>query len=179
MRESIGMSLKRNGHSFNTTDEATIRAACEDLKVQKALNMCYTSDQVIVYLTSGDSWLSLSFSGDAQQAAHENSDVKYIIPRSGSSMWMDTLCIPASAPHPENAHLWLDYMLEPEVAARVSNATYYATPNKNALKMVDANLRADENLYPPEHILDRCEEIADIGKALFIYDRLWTELKCV
>ena len=94
-------------------------------------------------------------------------------------MWMDTLCIPASAPHPENAHLWLDYMLEPEVAARVSNATYYATPNKNALKMVDANLRADENLYPPEHILDRCEEIADIGKALFIYDRLWTELKCV
>ena len=178
-RETMGMALKRRGHSFNTTDEPAIREACDDLKKQKELTMCYTSDQVIVYLSSGDSWLSLVFSGDAQQAAHENPDIRYIIPASGASMWVDTLCIPSQAPHPENAHLWLDYMLEPEVAARVSNSTFYATPNEKARKMVDSHLLADRNLYPPDHVLDRCEEISDIGHALFIYDRLWTELKCV
>jgi spermidine/putrescine transport system substrate-binding protein len=177
--ETIGMALKRRGHSINTTDEALIREACNDLKVQKELTMCYTSDQVIVYLSSADSWLSLVFSGDAQQAAHQNPDVKYVIPKSGASMWVDTLCIPAGAPHPENAHLWLDYMLEAEVAAKVSNATFYATPNQEARNLVDPSLLADPNLYPDDKVLDRCEEICDIGPALFIYDRLWTELKCV
>lgn len=179
-RETIGMALKRRRHSINTIDEPTIREACKDLVEQKKLTMCYTSDQVIVYLSSGDAWLSLAFSGDAQQAAHQNRDVKYIIPKSGASMWVDNLCIPRRAPNPENAHLWLDYMLEAEVAARVSNATFYATPNQKALKMVDANLLEDKNLYPADAVLDNCEEITtDIGQAVFVYDRLWTELKCV
>lgn len=178
-RETIGMALKHRGSSLNATDEATIKAAVEDLKAQKKLTMCYTSDQVIVYLTSGDSWLSLAYSGDAQQAARENQDVKYIIPKEGASMWVDNLCIPKKAPHPEYAHLWLNYMLEPQVSAGLSNYCYYASPNLEARKQVNEHLLQDKNLYPPDDVLDRCEEISDIGKAIFVYDRLWTELKCV
>lgn len=178
-RETLGFSLKRLGYSFNSQDEEQIRQACEQLKEQKKYVMCYTSDQVIVYLTSGDSWLSLAFSGDAQQAARVNKDVKYIIPKSGASMWADNLCIPKTAPHKENAHLWINYMLEPEVAAALSNFTFYASPNEEARKLVNPSLLKEESLYPPNHVLERCEEIGDIGKALFVYDRLWTELKCV
>lgn len=178
-RESIGMALKHRGNSINETDEKLIQAAVNDLRDQKKLTMCYTSDQVIVYLTSGDSWLSLVFSGDAQQAARENKDIKYIIPRSGASMWSDNLCIPKNAPNPEFAHLWINFMLEPAVAAALSNYCFYASPNLEARKSVNSQLLAEPGLYPPDSVLDRCEEIHDVGKAVAIYDRLWTELKCV
>ncbi len=177
-RESLGFALKRRGDSYNTTNEDIVRQACNDLKLEKNLVMCYTSDQVIVYLTSGDSYLSLSFSGDAQQAARENKAIKYVIPRSGASMWVDNLAIPASAPHPEYAHLWIDYILDAKVSAALSNFTLYATPNEAALKYVNTELKEDKELYPPDSVLARCEEIKDIGKAIFIYDRQWSELKC-
>ncbi len=178
-RESLGFALKHRGYSYNTTDEALIRAACNDLKEQKKNTMCFTSDQVITYLTSGDSWLSLAFSGDAQQAARSNPDIKYVIPKSGASMWVDNLCIPVNAPHPDHAYLWLNYMLEPQVAAALSNYIFYASPNEEARKYVNPKLLEDKSLYPHDDVLNHCEEIQDIGKAIFIYDRLWTELKCV
>lgn len=177
-RESLGMALKRRGHSFNTVDDELVQQACDDLKVQKQLVMCYTSDQVIVCLSSGDSHLSLAFSGDAQQAARENKSVKYLIPRSGASMWVDNLAIPAGAPHLDLAYLWIDFILEAQVSAALSNHTLYATPNAAALKYVDAQLKENKELYPPESILARCEEIDDIGNHIFLYDRQWSELKC-
>ena len=179
VRETLGMALIRNGKSINTRDKETLEKACDDLKKQKHLTMCYTSDQVITSLSSGDSWLSMAFSGDAQQAARQNSDVKYTIPKSGASMWVDTLCIPKHAPHAENAHLWINYMLEPQVAAKLSNFTVYATPNQEAMKYVDKNLLDNKSIYPPESVLERLEAVKDIGSAIFTYDRLWTELKCI
>lgn len=177
-RETIGLALKRLGYSFNSGSANEIAAACGELKKQKPLVMCYTSDQVIVYLASGDSLLSLAFSGDAQQAARQNPDIKYIIPESGASMWVDNLCVPKSAPHPENAHLWLNYMMEPQVSAAIANYTWYATPNQSALKFIQPEMLTNASLYPPQATLDRCEELAEIGSAIFTFDRMWTELKC-
>jgi spermidine/putrescine-binding protein len=178
-RESIGLSLKRLGKSYNSVDEGEIAAATRELVKQKPLIMCYTSDQVIVYLGSGDSLLSLAYSGDAHQSARNNADIKYTIPASGASMWVDNMCIPASAPHEDLALLWINYILEPEVSASLTNYTYYPTPNEAARRLVNPELLADKTLYPPDSLLDKCEEIKDIGSGIFIYDRAWTELKCV
>lgn len=178
-RETIGFALKRLGHSYNTRDLASIDAAKQTLIAQKPLTMCYTSDQVIVYLASGDSELSLVFSGDAHQAARWNPDVRYVIPRSGASMWIDNLCIPASAPHAENALKWINYLLEPQVSAALTDYTYYATPNHAALKFISKTNLEDKTLYPPETVLDRCDELQEVGDAIFAYDRAWTEIKCV
>ncbi len=177
-RETIGMSMKKAGHSFNSADVNFINAAVADLIVQKPLTMCYTSDQVIVQLASGDSWLSLVYSGDAYQAQRENRDVKYVIPENGTSIWLDSLCIPNGAPHVDNAYKWINYMLEPKVAAATASYTRYATPNELAFKLLPANVTGDRNLYPPADVMDKCEELGDIGSAIFIYDRKWTELKC-
>lgn len=177
-RETIGMALKRRGYSYNTVDEGEIRLAFDDLKIQKPLTMSYTSDQVIVQLASGDSLLSLVFSGDAYQAARDNKDVRYVIPAKGTSLWTDNLCIPKSAPHLDNAYLWLNFMLEPEIAAANANYTRYSTPNEKALPKIEPELLADKNLYPDDRVLDRCDQIGDVGQILYLYDRLWTELKC-
>ncbi|MBY0549854.1 MAG: spermidine/putrescine ABC transporter substrate-binding protein [Candidatus Obscuribacterales bacterium] len=177
-RESLGMALKHRGHSVNCVDANLIHEACNDLKAQKRMVMCYTSDQVITSLSTGDSHLSLAFSGDAQQAARANKSVKYVIPTSGCSMWTDNMCIPAGAPHVEYAHLWIDYILEAKVSAALSNFTLYATPNQAAMEFVDDELKHNPELYPSDGVLAKCEEINDIGSAIFIYDRLWSELKC-
>jgi spermidine/putrescine transport system substrate-binding protein len=177
-RESIGMAIKRHGHSYNTKDTSFIESAAEDLKRQKPLTMCYTSDQVIVQLAAGDSALALAYSGDVYQASKENGDVRYVIPASGASLWLDNLCIPRTAPHLDIAYKWLNFMLEPEIAAANAAHTRYATPNKLAYDLMTPEQRNDKNLYPPESLLSRCDELADVGKLVFLYDRLWTELKC-
>jgi len=177
-RETIGMSMKRQGNSFNSTEPSQIKSGADALIAQKPLTMCYTSDQVIVQLTSGDSWLSLVYSGDAYQAQRENADVKYVIPQNGTSIWLDSLCIPNGAPHVENAYKWINYMLEPQVAAATASYTRYATPNQAAFKLIPTNVAKDPNLYPPPDVMANCEELGDIGKAIFIYDQFWTELKC-
>lgn len=177
-REAIGMALKKSGHSYNTKDEATIGGARDLLIAQKPLIMCYTSDQVIVELASGNSYLSQVFSGDAYQARRDNADVSYVIPKEGASIWTDNFCIPASAPHVDLAYEWINYMLEPAVAAACANFTNYAIANESAWKLVDSHLREDPHLYPPQAVLDRCEELGELGSAIFIFDRMWTELKC-
>jgi spermidine/putrescine transport system substrate-binding protein len=177
-REVIGMALKMSGHSYNTTDAATIGGARDLLIAQKPLVMCYTSDQVIVELASGDSYLSQVFSGDAYQARRDNPDVSYVIPSNGASIWTDNFCIPTGAPHVDLAYKWINYMLEPAVAAACANFTNYAIANQSAWKLVDSHLREDPNLYPPQAVLDRCDELGEIGSAIFIFDRMWTELKC-
>lgn len=177
-RESIGMSLKRLGDSYNSTDTLAIESATAQLLVQKPLTMCYTSDQVITQLAAGDSWLALAFSGDAYQAKRDNNSVRYVIPKTGTSIWVDNLCIPHGAPHVEHAYAWLNYMLEPAVAAAIAEHTRFSSPNKLALKRISSELRDDRNLYPPETILEKCEDLGDIGNAVFVYDRMWTELKC-
>jgi spermidine/putrescine transport system substrate-binding protein len=177
-RETLGMALKRRGNSYNTTDIHMIEQARNDLIAEKRLVMSYTSDQVILQLASGDCLASLVFSGDAFQAARENPEVRYVIPRSGASIWTDNLCIPKSAPNVKNAYLWLNYMMEPAVAAATANYTRYATPNAEALKSVEPALLADKNLYPSEVIMDKCETVGDVGQTIFVYDRMWTELKC-
>src|SRR5262249_33755269 len=112
------------------------------------------------------------------QAARENPDVTYVVPRSGCSYWTDNLCIPLTAPNPDNAYLWLNFILEPKISAAIANYTRYATPNSEALKLITPDLLGDKNLYPDDATMSKLEEIADIGNAVFVYDRLWTELKC-
>lgn len=177
-RETIGMSLKRLGYSYNSHDREQVRKGKDELLLQKPLIMCYTSDQVIVQLASGDSWLALAYSGDVYQAARSNKAVHYFIPHQGTSIWVDSFAIPKHAPHPDAAYLWIDYMLEPGVAARNAEFTRYATPNKLGFLALSENVKSDKNLYPPEGVIDRCEQVLGVGEMAFYYDRMWTELKC-
>ena len=177
-RETIGMSLKHQGHSYNTRETAEIEAASYALIKQKPLVMCYTSDQVIVQLAGGDSLLAMAYSGDAFQSMKTNPQVRYVIPKSGASLWLDSYCIPRTAPHRDNAYKWMNYMLQPEVAA--ANATFnrYATANARALPLLPDADRLDIGRFPSQSVIATCEQLVDIEKVIFVYDRMWTELKC-
>lgn len=177
-REAIGMAAKSLGFSYNTRDLGQLRQSVDRLIAHKADAMCFSSDQVITALASGDAHLSQVFSGDAYQAMRENKNIGYAIPIEGASIWTDNFCILATAPHKDAAYAWIQYMLEPAVAAACANYTRYAIANALALPLIESSLRDDPNLYPPDAVMARLEELAEIGSFVSVYDRLWTELKC-
>ncbi len=107
-------------------------------------------------LANGDICVAMSYSGDAYMAKRRAAEAKngvkidYLISNRGAEMWMDTLAIPADAPHPDNAHKFIDFILRPDVAAEISNTVLYANPNKAATKLVDKAISNDPVIYPSD-----------------------------
>ncbi|HEX3863162.1 MAG TPA: polyamine ABC transporter substrate-binding protein [Stellaceae bacterium] len=118
----------------------------------------FHSSQYINDLASGDICIALGYSGDVIQArnrareAESPVDIAFRVPRQGAQMSIDMLGIPADAPHPDNAHRFLDYMLRPEVIAAVSNAVSYPNPNLAATALVSPDIRDDPGIYPPASV---------------------------
>ena len=105
-------------------------------------------------LASGEICVSLSWSGLMHQARARGAsaatpvEIAYVIPREGAPLYFDTVAIPADAPHPDNAHAFLNFLMEPEVIAEVTNDIGYANANSASLPFVDAVLRDDPSVYP-------------------------------
>jgi putrescine transport system substrate-binding protein len=117
------------------------------------------SSRYIDDLANGETCLALGWSGDVKQArdrakdAGKGIEIKYSIPREGTIMNFDMLAIPADAPHPHNALLFINYLLEPEVAAKNSNLVKYANVNTASTPMLVDAVKGDPNIYPPPDIL--------------------------
>jgi spermidine/putrescine-binding protein len=107
----------------------------------------------------------------------QDTDLEYVIPDEGASLFVDSLAIPASAPHPELAHAFIDFTLEAEIAAEICRTMRYSTPNRAAIPLLPGNIRNNPAIFPPEDVLARLELIRDIGEATVLYDRIWTEVK--
>jgi putrescine transport system substrate-binding protein len=116
-------------------------------------------------LVNGDICLALSFNGDIGQVrsrskeAGRSTEFGYDLPAEGALMWFDMLAIPADAPHPRNAHLFIDYLLRPEVAARNSSAVHYANSNAASYKLVDPAVYNDGSIYISEEMRARLHPI--------------------
>ena len=128
--------------------------------------------------------IAMSWSGDysvASARAREagiDVDFRFNIPTEGSLIWFDVLFVPVDAPHIENAYLFLDYLLRPEVIADISNFTGYANANVPATALVDPTITSDPAIYPDESVLKRLHA----GKILMpkeerVRSRVWTRVK--
>jgi spermidine/putrescine transport system substrate-binding protein len=110
---------------------------------------------------------------------NENPDSKlrYVIPKSGTSLWSDTMVIPQTAPNPEAAYAWINFMLQPSIAADVTRRLFFATPNRAAYDQLPSPLRNDRTLFPPETVIKSCERIIPLDpKITELYDQYWTKL---
>ena len=116
------------------------------------------SSRYIDDLANGETCLALGWSGDIKQAgdrardAGKGIEIKYFIPKEGTIMNFDMLAVPADAPHPHNAHLFINYLLEPDVAAKNSNLVKYANINTPSTPMLVDAVKGDPNIYPPPDI---------------------------
>jgi spermidine/putrescine transport system substrate-binding protein/spermidine/putrescine transport system permease protein len=176
-REALGAALKWKGGSYNATDPAQLALAKRLLIEQKPLVRAYDSGNFHDVLLSGDVWLAQGWSGQFATVMAQDPDLGYVIPKEGASLFIDSLVIPASAPHPELAHAFIDFTLEPEIAAEICRTMYYSSPNRAALPLLSKEMRENPAIFPPPDVMARLELIEDLGESTVLWDRLWTEVK--
>lgn len=169
------------GKDPNSQSEADLALAEEALLAIRPYIRTIHSSQYIEDLANGEICIAVGYSGDILQAqdraeeAGKDADIRYSIPREGALMWFDTLAIPADAPHPGNAHAFIDYLLRPEVAAANSNFVYYANANAAATALIDAELRDDPGIYPTPEVKERLQpNLAKSAEYTRLLNRSWT-----
>ncbi|HEX4150961.1 MAG TPA: extracellular solute-binding protein [Steroidobacteraceae bacterium] len=141
------------GHDPNRRDPQDVAAASEVLRrIRPFVNRI--DPDLIPPLTSGEICLALAWSGDVEAArnrakeAATGANVAYLIPREGALMTTDMMAIPADAPQPKNAEVWMNYLLRPQVIAKISNYIKYPNGNAASLAFVDPAIKGDASVYP-------------------------------
>ncbi len=176
VRETLGVALKLAGSSINTKNPDELQRAKEMLLKQKPLVKAYLAGQAEQLLLSGDAWLVHNWSGDIYRAASENPAIKYVIPKEGSTKFLDNFAIPVSAQNKELAHQFINFLLQPEVDARIHNQVFFLSANKAAYPLLDPALRATVEALSPE-LAAKLEYVQDLGKETRLWDTIWTEIK--
>lgn len=175
-RESIGVALKLLGYSLNSTDTDQLKQAKLKLIEQRPLLKQYESETQDI-LISKEVVIAHSWSGDAFRAAEIYPSIRYVIPKEGSSQFIDTVCIPRSAQNKSLAEKFINYLLRPEVNAKITEFTKYGTCVPKAKEHLPENLQKHAYIYPPEESMKSLEWIIDLGDFMQDYSRVWDEIK--
>ncbi|MFD2647656.1 polyamine ABC transporter substrate-binding protein [Devosia albogilva] len=182
--EVVGIALHYLGLDPNSESEEDLAKAEELLNSIKPHIRYFHSSQYIDDLGNGEVCLSLGYSGDvfiasdAAAEAGQGVEVNYLIPKEGAATLFDFLAIPADAPHPENAHKFIDYILRPEVVAEITNYVFYANPNLPALEFVDEEVKSNPGIYPPAETVEQAFVMrAHSPEFEEVLTRTWTRIK--
>jgi putrescine transport system substrate-binding protein len=149
------------GREPNSMEAADLKAAVEVLQGIRPYIKYYSGTKFLLDMPAGELCLAGSWSGDyavaTSRAREAGIDIKlrYVVPKEGSTFWFDALYLPNDAPHPNNAHLFLDYLLRPQVIADITDATGYANANRAATALVKKEYSEDLAIYPDEAIMQR------------------------
>ncbi|HEX6902867.1 MAG TPA: spermidine/putrescine ABC transporter substrate-binding protein [Thermoanaerobaculia bacterium] len=177
-REAFGAALRIMGKSINEKDPAVLRQAADMLKKQKPLVRTYNSSDFANLLAAGDVDVAQGFNGEmAEVVANAPDRLAYVVPKEGGTLWIDNATLPKTARNVDAAYEFLNFLMEPEMAAKIVNGVHYAGANRAALPLIDGKIRSDPAIYPPQEVLDRCELIEDLGETTQLIDELWTEIK--
>ena len=179
--DMVATALLWLGKDPNSQSEADLKLAEDALVAIRPYLRTIHSSQFIEDLANGEVCIAVGYSGDILQArdraeeAGKQVEIAYSIPKEGALLWFDTLAIPADAPHPGNAHAFIDYLLKPEVAAANSNYLYYANPVPAAAELLDAGLRVDPGIYPPADVEAKLQpNLAKSAEFTRSLNRAWT-----
>ncbi len=159
--EMVGDVLIYLGRDPNSESLDDLQAAEKVLLAIRPYIRYINSSKYIEDLANGELCLALGWSGDVGQAnmrakdAGKNVRIRYNLPKEGGLMFFDMMVIPVDAPHPKNAHLFIDYMLRPDVAAKNASAAHYATAVAPAFSLIDPSVYNDRNVYPNDAVKTR------------------------
>jgi len=174
----IGLTLKSLGYSLNSKDQDQLDQAVSVVRTQKPLLAGFLDPVTIrEKLASEELWAAQLFSGDAAMLMSENENLTFFIPVEGSDYYVDSLAIPRDARNVEAAHLFINYILRPDVHADIANYTAYAIPNRAALQqgLVDEEFLASEASYPPRDLLEAWVPHDDEMNAL--WNKAWADIE--
>ncbi|GAC1036598.1 polyamine ABC transporter substrate-binding protein [Pseudomonas sp. No.117] len=159
------------------------KAEAQLLKVRPYITYFHSS-KYISDLANGNICVAFGYSGDVFQARARAEEAKkgvkigYAIPKEGANLWFDLLAIPKDAQNVKEAHAFINYLLQPEVIAKVSDYVGYANPNPKAGELMNAELRQDQTVYPPQAVMDKLYVMKELPpQILRLETRSWTRVK--
>ena len=156
--EIFATTLHYMGKDPNSTSAADYKEAGKMLSALRPYITYFHSSQYINDLANGDICVAIGWSGDVMQAkaraeeAKNGVEVDYVIPKEGALIFYDMLAVHKDAKHPENAMAFINYLMKPDVIAKISNYVSYASGNKASLPLVDAAIRNNPNIYPTDEM---------------------------
>ena len=180
----IPMAMIYLGYPANSVDLGHLKDVEKLLKSVRPYITYFSSTKLLLDLPNEEVCIAMGWSGDysvANQRARDAGlkiNLQYIVPKEGSEMWFDNIYIPSDARHIDNAYLFLNYMLRPEVIAATSDYIGYANANKSATPLVDKRLTEDNAIYPDKKTIDRLQTSQVLSpKEERKRSRTWTRIK--
>jgi putrescine transport system substrate-binding protein len=182
--EMIPAALRYLGLDPNAKDEASVaKAEAVLLKVRPYVRKFHSS-QYVNDLANGDVCLAFGWSGDILQAkaraeeAKNGVRVQYLLPKEGALQWFDVMTIPKDAPNPAAAHAFIDFLMTPEIAARLSAAVQYPNGNRASLPFVPKDAMEDKDVWPRAEAMKTLYTITPNTQAQQrVFTRAWTKVK--
>ena len=177
-RDAFGIAQFLLGQSINTHDVKDWDKAIELLKEQRPLVSSYVMDEVYNKMEGGEAALAPYYAGDYLTMADVNPDLAFVYPKEGVNYFVDAMCIPKTAENKEAAELYINFMLEEEIAVANANWICYASPHSLVLESDDYDLKGEPVLYPQESEMPKTESFENLSYDIQNYmSQLWSELK--
>lgn len=178
-RDAFAIAEIMMGYSLNTEDPVELSAAANKLKEQKSVVQAYVMDEIFDKMAANDAWLAPYYAGDALTILEDNEDLDFAVPKSGTNLFVDAMCIPAGAKQKEAAEMYINFMCEPDIAYANIDYICYSTPHSAAYEMLDEETRNNPVSYPGDEYLDENTTIfVNLSdEANLQMQTLWTEMK--
>ena len=176
MREVMAVGLIMTGHSVNTAEPEHVAEATDYLLAQAEKVSAYTYDTQAL-IASGDIAAGHFFVGVNILVKERPDELGYVIPTEGATMYQENICVLKSAPNKENAIKFLEFYLQPEIAALNVSQQMNGTPNVPARALTPDFIKDDPNITPDAATMERLQIFEELGGALRMYDRAWNRVR--
>lgn len=177
-RDAFAISQFRLGQDLNSTSRTDWDNAAASLKEQKKLLQSYVMDEVFQKMEDGEAAIAPYYAGDFLLMKENNPDLDFVYPKEGTNIFVDSVCIPKGCQNYEAAMMYINFLLEPEIALETAEFIKYATPHTAVLNNPDYSLRGNEYLYPAGENYPKVQYFHDIDSATrSYYEKLWEDVK--
>ncbi len=178
-RDAFAIAEIMQGYSINTEDSEELEAAAAKLTKQKKIVQGYVMDEIFDKMGAGDALIAPYYAGDALTILEENDSLGFVVPKSGTNLFIDAMCIPTTSRQKEAAEMYINFMCEPDIAYANIDYICYSTPHQAAFDMLDEEVRNSPVSYPDsQFIADKTTVFVNLSdEANQQMQDLWTEMK--
>ena len=183
-RDAFAIALLRLGYSINTEDKLELDQAAQMLKEEKPMVQAYVMDQIFDKMQGNEAAIAPYYAGDAINMMAVNDSLRFVIPKEGTNLFFDAVCIPKHKEDTEESRLrklasemYINFLNEPDIAAANIEYIQYSTPNDAALALLDEETRNNPIAYPGDEVLENTEVYVNLSEDTNLYlDQLWTQI---
>lgn len=177
-RDAFAVAQLYMGYDLNSSDRSQWDNAAQKLKEQKSILQSYVMDEIFQKMEDGEAAIAPYYAGDFLLMKDNNPDLDFVYPKEGVNIFVDSICIPKSSKNYEAAMMYINFLLEPEIALEVAEYVMYASPHIGVTQNEDYSLKGNEYLYPAEENYPKVQYFHDIAEDIRLYyERLWEEVK--